>query len=134
MRKRVRRLAATLARPLHISLTPHSPRDGTALDQIPDRAHDPGGLRPAALAGLRGTLRERERAQAELVASCTHEFRKPVNINAGYAELLLAHGCGGLPAEAVRPVRSIGGAARRIGDMVSDFLRYAKREAGVDTL
>src|SRR5207248_441590 len=80
------------------------------------------------------TLRERERAQAELVANCSHEFRTPVNIIAGYAELLLAHDFGELPAEAVRPVRSIEEAARSLGDMVSDFLRYAKLEAGVDTL
>src|SRR5438094_787892 len=58
------------------------------------------------------TLRERERAQTELVANCSHEFRTPVNIIAGYAELLLAHDFGELPAEAVRPVRSIEEAAR----------------------
>src|SRR5216110_2368026 len=80
------------------------------------------------------TLRERERAQAELVANCSHEFRTPVNIIAGYAELLLAHDFGELPAEAVRPVRSIEAAARSLGDMISDFLRYAKLEAGVDTV
>src|SRR3989442_226556 len=80
--------------------------------------------------GLLETLRERERAQAELVANCSHEFRTPVNIIAGYAELLLAHDFGELPAEAVRPVRSIEEAARSLGDMVSDFLRYAKLEAG----
>src|SRR5205814_5963852 len=34
------------------------------------------------------TLRERERAQAELVANCSHEFRTPVNIIAGYADAI----------------------------------------------
>ena len=79
-------------------------------------------------------LRERERAQAELVANCSHEFRTPVNIIAGYAELLLARDFGELPPEAVKPVRSIEEAARSLGDLVSDFLRYAKLQAGVESV
>src|SRR4029077_12165549 len=49
-------------------------------------------------------LRERERAPAELLANCSHEFRTPLNIIAGYAELLLACDFGELPSEAVKPV------------------------------
>jgi signal transduction histidine kinase len=79
-------------------------------------------------------LRERERAQAELVANCSHEFRTPLNIIAGYAELLLARDFGELPNEAVKPVRSIEEAARSLADLVSDFLRYAKLQAGVESV
>ena len=79
-------------------------------------------------------LRERERAQAELVANCSHEFRTPLNIIAGYAELLLACDFGELPPEAVKPVRSIEEAARGLADLVSDFLRYAKIQAGVESV
>src|SRR6266446_5359017 len=79
-------------------------------------------------------LRERERAQAELVANCSHEFRTPLNIIAGYAELLLACDFGELPPEAVKPVRSIEEAARSLADLVSDFLRYAKIQAGVESV
>src|SRR5438445_289303 len=67
-----------------------------------------------------------------LVANCSHEFRTPVNIIAGYAELLLDRDFGELPPEAVKPVRAIEEAARSLADLVSDFLRYAKIEAGVD--
>ena len=79
-------------------------------------------------------LRERERAQAELVANCSHEFRTPLNIIVGYAELLLACDFGELPPEAVKPVRSIEEAARSLADLVSDFLRYAKLQAGVESV
>ncbi len=79
-------------------------------------------------------LRERERAQAELVANCSHEFRTPLNIIVGYAELLLACDFGELPPEAVKPIRSIEEAARSLADLVSDFLRYAKLQAGVESV
>jgi signal transduction histidine kinase len=79
-------------------------------------------------------LRERERAQAELVANCSHEFRTPVNIIVGYAELLLDRDFGELPPDAVRPLRAIEEAARSLGELVSDFLRYARIEAGVDAV
>src|SRR2546428_5560672 len=79
-------------------------------------------------------VRERARAQAELVANCSHEFRPPLNIIAGYAELLLACDFGELPPEAVKPVRSIEEAARSLADLVSDFLRYAKIQAGVESV
>src|SRR6266478_854078 len=58
-------------------------------------------------------LRERERAQAELLLAC--DF-------------------GELPPEAVKPVRSIEEAARGLADLVSDFLRYAKIQAGVESV
>src|SRR5439155_1399701 len=80
------------------------------------------------------TAESGERAQAELVANCSHEFRTPLNIIAGYAELLLACDFGELPPEAVKPVRSIEEAARSLADLVSDFLRYAKIQAGVESV
>jgi signal transduction histidine kinase len=77
------------------------------------------------------TLRERERLHEELVANCSHEFRTPVNVICGYAELLLGDSFGALPETAGQPVRSILNAARSLGDMVTDFLQYASVNAGV---
>src|SRR5439155_850830 len=48
--------------------------------------------------------------------------------------LLLACDFGELPPEAVKPVRSIEEAARSLADLVSDFLRYAKLQAGVESV
>jgi signal transduction histidine kinase len=76
-------------------------------------------------------LRERERLHEELVANCSHEFRTPVNVIAGYAELLLGQGFGPLPPGAADPLLSILRAARTLGDMVTDFLSYASANAGV---
>jgi signal transduction histidine kinase len=79
---------------------------------------------------LIATLRERERLQAELVANCSHEFRTPLNIVLGYTDLLLAGDAGDLPPHAVQPVRSIDEAARDLTHLVSDFLQYARIDAG----
>jgi len=76
-------------------------------------------------------LRERERQQGELVANVSHELRTPLNVIGGYAELLSEGIFGQLPAEAVQPVRAVIGATRNLTDLVSDFLQYAKLEAGM---
>jgi signal transduction histidine kinase len=75
-------------------------------------------------------VRERERLQQELVANCSHEFRTPLNIISGYTDLLLQEDFGTLPSTAQHPLQSIAEAARNLGDLVADFLKYAKAEAG----
>jgi signal transduction histidine kinase len=77
------------------------------------------------------TIRDREQLQGELVANCSHEFRTPLNIILGYAELLLGGNFGNLPSDATPALQTIDGAARSLLDILCDFLQYAKVEAGV---
>jgi signal transduction histidine kinase len=79
---------------------------------------------------LVASLRERERLQGELLANCSHEFRTPLHIISLYAELLLEQDVEALPASTVRGIKSIQSAARNLSDLVSDFLSYARIDAG----
>lgn len=79
---------------------------------------------------IRG-LRQREEVQQELVANCSHEFRTPLNIIAGYADLLRSGDLGDLPASAVSAAEGIHVAAGGLAHLVTDFLSYAKVNAGV---
>jgi signal transduction histidine kinase len=76
-------------------------------------------------------LRERERLQGELVANVSHELRTPLNIINGYAHLLIDGEFGALPDDAREPLASVCEASTNLTDLVSDFLRYAKVEAGM---
>lgn len=76
-------------------------------------------------------LRERERLQSELVANVSHEFRTPLNIISGYTELLLDGNFGELPAGVVRTMHRVAEATSNLAELVSDFLKYARVEAGV---
>jgi len=101
-----------------------------------DKADGPDKLLMWVTVGLKAyrlihTLRERERQQGELVANVSHELRTPLNVIGGYAELLNEGTFGVLPEQAVQPVRSVIDATRNLTDLVSDFLQYAKLEAGI---
>jgi signal transduction histidine kinase len=76
-------------------------------------------------------LRERERLQSEIVANCSHEFRTPLNIIGGYAELMRSGDFGPMPEPALAPLTAIADASRALLELVTDFLGYAKVEAGV---
>jgi signal transduction histidine kinase len=76
-------------------------------------------------------LRERERLQSEIVANCSHEFRTPLNIIGGYTELIRAGDFGAVPGTVLQPLTAISDATRTLLELVSDFLGYAKIEAGV---
>ncbi len=76
-------------------------------------------------------LRERERLQSEIVANCSHEFRTPLNIISGYAELIRAGDFGPVPEAALAPLTAMSEATRTLLELVTDFLGYAKVEAGV---
>ena len=76
-------------------------------------------------------LRERERLQSEIVANCSHEFRTPLNIIGGYAELLRSGDFGVVPEAALGPLTAISDATRTLLELVTNFLGYAKVEAGV---
>ena len=101
-----------------------------------DKADGPDKLLMWVTVGLKAyrlihDLRERERQQGELVANVSHELRTPLNVIGGYAELLNEGTFGVLPEQAVQPVRSVIDATRNLTDLVSDFLQYAKLEAGI---
>ena len=100
-----------------------------------DKADDPERLLLWVQVALKtyrliATLRERERLQAELVANCSHEFRTPLNIILGYTEILLAGHAGTLSEHAHQPLRAIDEATRDLTHLVSDFLQYARIDAG----
>lgn len=76
-------------------------------------------------------LREREQLQGELVANVSHEFRTPLNIIGGYTELLMDEAYGRLPKRALQTVGRVQQATWDLGELVEDFLKYAKTEAGV---
>jgi signal transduction histidine kinase len=78
-------------------------------------------------------VRDRERMQAELVANVSHEFRTPLNIIAGYTDMLLDDACGRLPDEAGETIRAIARTNRSLGALVDNFLQYARVDAGVVT-
>jgi len=80
---------------------------------------------------LLNQLRERERLQGEMVANVSHEFRTPLNIMGGYLELLLDGEFGALPPDAIPPLRGLTEATRNLGELVSNFLKYAKLESKV---
>jgi signal transduction histidine kinase len=75
------------------------------------------------------SLCERDRLQGELIANVSHEFRNPLCVITGYADLLLGAGFGALPEESKKPLQAIERAATSLDYLVSDFLSYAKLEA-----
>lgn len=80
---------------------------------------------------LIAALRERERAQHEMVANVSHELRTPLHIISGYTELLLDGQFGTLPGPACESLRRVALATDSLGTLVADLLSYAKVEAGV---
>jgi signal transduction histidine kinase len=104
-----------------------------------DKADGPDRLLLWVDAGLKAyrlinRLRERERLQRELVANVSHEFRTPLNIIGGYTGLLLEESYGELAPTVVQTLRRIDVATVNLGELVEDFLKYAKVEAGVTSL
>jgi signal transduction histidine kinase len=83
---------------------------------------------------LISTLVERERVQADLVANVSHEFRTPLNIIGGYAQLLLEGTFGTIPEEAIPVLRTLTDTNRSLGELVNNFLQYARADAGVSSL
>src|SRR5881396_3453329 len=59
-------------------------------------------------------LRERERLQSDIVANCSHEFRTPLNIISGYAELMKAGDFGVMPETALPPLTAISESTRML--------------------
>lgn len=83
---------------------------------------------------LISTLVERERMQADLVANVSHEFRTPLNIIGGYTQLLLEGTFGCLPSEAIPVLHTLIETNRSLGELVNNFLQYARADAGVSSV
>jgi len=79
-------------------------------------------------------IRERERLQHELVSNVSHEFRTPLNIISGYTDLLRDQAFGPLDSDVLRILQRVAQATLNLGELVEDFLKYAKVEAGVTTV
>lgn len=84
--------------------------------------------------GMIHKIRERERLQHELVSNVSHEFRTPLNIISGYTDLLRDQAFGPLDADVLRILQRVAQATSNLGELVEDFLKYAKVEAGVTTI
>jgi signal transduction histidine kinase len=67
-----------------------------------------------------------ESSSEELVADVSHELRNPLNVIAGYTELLLDGSFGSIPAEAELPLRALAGTAENLNELVSNFLVYTR--------
>lgn len=80
------------------------------------------------------SLKERERLQAELVANVSHEFRTPLHIITGYVELMTDGQFGMLSQEALATLDKVAEAGRSLSDLVADFLKYARVQAGVEVV
>jgi signal transduction histidine kinase len=100
-----------------------------------DKGEEPDRLLIWVHVGLKtyrlvSALRERERLQQELLNNCSHEFRTPLNVILGYAELMLSGAAGELPPTCDHPLKSIENAGQSLLHLASDFLQYARIDAG----
>jgi signal transduction histidine kinase len=79
-------------------------------------------------------LRQRERAQAELISNLSHEFRTPLAVTHGYVGLLLEEEFGPIPAAAQVPLRAMDQKVRELCDIIDNVLEHVRLEAGAASL
>ena len=75
-------------------------------------------------------LREREQQQSRMVSNASHELKNPLAIIRGLCELLVDGTLGTLPQAAHPPLQALLATTHRLGELVENFLLYAKIEAG----
>lgn len=75
-------------------------------------------------------LRERELQQSRMVSNVSHELKNPLALIRGLCELLADGTLGQLPADAHPPLQALLATTHRLGELVENFLLYAKIEAG----
>jgi len=73
---------------------------------------------------------EAARLKAEIVANVSHEFRTPLNIIAGYAELLAEHIPGDVAADAGGMLAKVRGQTERLRELVDSLLALNRLNAG----
>ena len=71
-----------------------------------------------------------ERLKTELLANVSHEFRTPLNVIAGYVELVREGTFGSCPLEAMPVLTKVLGNTSYLLELVGEFLDLAKLEAG----
>ena len=116
----------------------HLPRDILATLDIQgyhNKADGPVDLLVWVDAGLKAYrvvhgLRTRVGMQADLVTNVSHELRTPLCVISGYSELLREGAFGRMPVATTPPLEAVEYATRGLGDLFSDFLLFAKAEAG----
>jgi signal transduction histidine kinase len=79
-------------------------------------------------------LRQRERAQGELISNLSHEFRTPLAVTHGYVGLLLEEEFGPIPAAARVPLRAMEQKVRELCDIIDNVLEHVRLEAGAAEL
>src|SRR5262245_29356682 len=79
-------------------------------------------------------LRERERAQRELLSNLSHEFRTPLNVAHGYMNLLLEGAFGVLPPGASEPCRAVEKHVRELSRVIDNVLEHTRIDAGAAEL
>src|SRR5262249_36418223 len=79
-------------------------------------------------------LRQRERAQAELIGNLSHEFRTPLSVTYGYVDLLLDGEFGPIPATAQVPLRAMEQKVRELCDIIDNVLEHVRLEGGTAEL
>jgi signal transduction histidine kinase len=79
-------------------------------------------------------LRQRERAQGELISNLSHEFRTPLAVTHGYVGLLLEDAFGPIPAEARVPLRAMDQKVRELCGIIDNVLEHVRLEAGAAEL
>jgi signal transduction histidine kinase len=79
-------------------------------------------------------LRAANRLKSDFVATMSHELRTPLNVIGGYTELLAEGEFGALQPDAMDVLARVKEACQELSDLVSDFLRYARVEAGVEVV
>jgi signal transduction histidine kinase len=79
-------------------------------------------------------LRESERTQRELLSNLSHEFRTPLNVAHGYANLLLEGAFGGLPTAAQGALRAVEENVRGLSAVVDNVLEHTRMNAGAAEL
>lgn len=74
-------------------------------------------------------LREREQQQSRMVSNVSHELKNPLALIRGLCELLVDETLGTLPPDAHAPLQALLTTTHRLGELVENFLQYAKIEA-----
>jgi len=99
-------------------------------NMVPMRTSD--GRIGGVIVVLRDVTQERElqRMKEDFYTMLTHDLRTPVTSILGFAELLMDTYLGPLTADQREALESIVKSARRLEELVNDFLEYSRIEAG----
>ncbi len=75
-------------------------------------------------------LYELDQIRSDLLSAITHEFRTPLTIINGWADLLLGQHLGGLTPDQYESVAAVKQGAQRLGRLIGNLLAYVEFERG----